>query len=242
MKSIKIKTDKYVRRFAVGDIHGCYKTFQYLIENEIKLTKDDIIFLLGDYVHKGPDSQKVIDYIHKLKIDGFHVYPIMGNHEDGLVKKNQKYKPSFFRFMAKMTSSQNYILNKDEMLYAKNKLFLKQLPIHIQIEDFHFVHAGFNFDAPKPKKDFDAMLVVRKPYPTIPHKIFKKRRVVHGHTPVDLKTTFNMIDKKKRFINLDTGCAYHKNTNAAQRKNQGYLSCLNLDNFTLSFVKNRDQI
>lgn len=241
MKSVKINTENYVRRFAVGDIHGCFKTFKYLLEEEIKFTKDDILFLVGDYIHKGPDSQKVINLILKLKADGFAIHPIMGNHEDGLIKKNKKYKHTFLRFVANITKSHSLFLSKDEMLYAKNKTFLKTLPIHIQIEDYHFVHAGFNFNADKPKKDFDAMLTIRKPYPTKPHNIFTKRRVVHGHTPIDLKTCFKMVDGKDRFINLDTGCAYHKGTTDLQRKNQGYLSCLNLDNLTLSFVKNRDQ-
>ncbi|WP_052444784.1 metallophosphoesterase [Flammeovirga sp. OC4] len=242
MKSIKLNTKQYVRRFAIGDIHGCYKTFKYLLKEKIKVTKDDIVFLLGDYIHKGPDSQKVIDYIQTLREEGFHIYPIMGNHEDGLIKKQRSYKHTFFRFVAKVTKGERLFLNEDEMLYFKNKSFLKTLPIHIQIEDYHFVHAGFNFDAEKPKKDYDSMLTIRKPYPTTSNKITKKRKVVHGHTPIDLSQLKKMINEKSRFVNLDTGCAFTKATTAEQRENQGYLSCLNLDTSKLITVKNRDQI
>ncbi|NME66626.1 metallophosphoesterase [Flammeovirga aprica] len=242
MKSIKLNTDQYVRRFAIGDIHGCFKTFENLLQEKIQITKNDIVFLLGDYIHKGPDSQKVIDYIQKLRDNGFHIYPIMGNHEDGLIKKQHSYKHTFFRFVAKVTKGEKVLLNEDEMLYFKNKSFLKTLPIHIQIEDYHFVHAGFNFEAEKPKKDYESMLTIRKPYPTTPQKMLKKRKVVHGHTPIDLAQTQKMIDEGSRFINLDTGCAYHKATTAEQRENQGYLTCLNLDTSELIYVKNRDQI
>ncbi len=35
------------RLFAIGDIHGCFDSFKDLIENEIKLQKNDTLVLLG---------------------------------------------------------------------------------------------------------------------------------------------------------------------------------------------------
>ena len=37
------------RRFAISDIHGCGKTFIYLVEDILNLKKDDQLFILGDF-------------------------------------------------------------------------------------------------------------------------------------------------------------------------------------------------
>jgi serine/threonine protein phosphatase 1 len=83
------------RRFAVGDIHGCYKTFRSLIENKIELTQYDQLFLLGDYIHKGPRSKDTLNYILKLIKRGYKVFPLRGNHEDELLNaaKKRKFRP-----------------------------------------------------------------------------------------------------------------------------------------------------
>jgi serine/threonine protein phosphatase 1 len=47
-------------RYAISDIHGCPKTLAALI-GEIGLEKKDELFLLGDYIDRGPDSQGVIN-------------------------------------------------------------------------------------------------------------------------------------------------------------------------------------
>lgn len=43
------------RLFVIGDIHGCFKSFQILIEQNIKLLYSDKVILLGDYIDRGPD-------------------------------------------------------------------------------------------------------------------------------------------------------------------------------------------
>ena len=39
------------RVIAISDIHGHIKTFRELLEDRVQLTKEDKLFLLGDYVH-----------------------------------------------------------------------------------------------------------------------------------------------------------------------------------------------
>lgn len=72
------------RTFAIADIHGCYSTFCALLD-QIMLTREDELYLLGDYIDRGPDSKKVVDLIIQLQADGFAVKPIMGNHEQMLL-------------------------------------------------------------------------------------------------------------------------------------------------------------
>lgn len=49
-------------RYAISDIHGCAKTFKNLLRR-ISFSKEDVLYLLGDYIDRGPDSKGVIDHI-----------------------------------------------------------------------------------------------------------------------------------------------------------------------------------
>lgn len=70
-------------RWAVPDIHGCVKTFIDLLDT-IKLVDGDQLYLLGDYVDRGPSSQLLLDLIMELTRKGV-CFPICGNHDDWLV-------------------------------------------------------------------------------------------------------------------------------------------------------------
>ena len=74
------------RRFAISDIHGCLKTFKQLLET-IGLEKSDELFLLGDYVDRGPDSMGVVRYIQHLIVEGYFVTCLKGNHERHLLEQ-----------------------------------------------------------------------------------------------------------------------------------------------------------
>jgi len=69
------------RLFVIGDIHGCFNTFQILLEQKIRLIKSDKIILLGDYIDRGIQSKEVINYIIDLQAKGFDIIPLLGNHE-----------------------------------------------------------------------------------------------------------------------------------------------------------------
>src|ERR1700721_350669 len=70
------------KRWVIPDIHGCHKTFKKLV-SRLELNKEeDQLFLLGDYIDRGPNSRKVIKFIMKLRTEGFIVRTLKGNHED----------------------------------------------------------------------------------------------------------------------------------------------------------------
>ena len=68
------------RRFAIADIHGCAQTFNQLLE-KLELEKQDQVYLLGDYIDRGPDSKGVLDAIMNLIAAGYSIRPLLGNHE-----------------------------------------------------------------------------------------------------------------------------------------------------------------
>jgi serine/threonine protein phosphatase 1 len=74
-----------MRRFAATDLHGCLRTFRYLVEEELRLRTADHLYLLGDYVNKGPDSAGVLDYLMQLQAAGYQVHCLRGNHEHELL-------------------------------------------------------------------------------------------------------------------------------------------------------------
>src|ERR1043166_1837589 len=69
------------RIFAIGDVHGCAKTLQKLLSEELHLEKDDDIYFLGDYIDRGPASKEVIDVILNLKNENFRIHTMRRNHE-----------------------------------------------------------------------------------------------------------------------------------------------------------------
>ena len=56
------------RQLVMGDLHGCYDALRTLCD-AVGLTPAETLITLGDYVNKGPDSRRVIDWL--LELDGW---------------------------------------------------------------------------------------------------------------------------------------------------------------------------
>lgn len=70
------KKNKYQRLIMLGDIHGHYKNLRKLLRKIKYNPKKDYLLVLGDFISKGPDSVKVIEYLSANNIDC-----VIGNHE-----------------------------------------------------------------------------------------------------------------------------------------------------------------
>lgn len=64
------------RLIVVGDIHGQYKEMRRLLRKVKYSPKHDELLVLGDFMAKGPDSFKVIDYLVDVNASC-----VLGNHE-----------------------------------------------------------------------------------------------------------------------------------------------------------------
>jgi serine/threonine protein phosphatase 1 len=76
------------RIYAVGDIHGRFDLLLellHLIKNDAGANQDNVLIFLGDYVDRGPDSRRVIEFLAKPALQDFKVIPLKGNHEDMLL-------------------------------------------------------------------------------------------------------------------------------------------------------------
>ena len=68
------------RLIAVCDVHGQLKMLEDLI-NQVKLTQDDQVVFLGDYIDRGPNSKGVIDYLIQFDQKLPQAIFLRGNHE-----------------------------------------------------------------------------------------------------------------------------------------------------------------
>ena len=66
--------------FVIGDLHGEKTKLNSLIKLIIKKEAKPSLIFIGDYIDKGEQSRKLLDYLIKLK-DEFATTFLMGNHE-----------------------------------------------------------------------------------------------------------------------------------------------------------------
>ena len=218
------------RRLVITDIHGCAKTFQRLLE-KVELTTDDQLFLLGDFINRGPCSIEVIDAVLKLEEDGYSVFPLMGNHEETILHIIRE-KPNELRMLLKSRNSLN-LLNKHQRIKKRAFRFMRKLPYYYELDDFYLVHAGFNLQIEQPMTDTHAMVWIRN---FSIEKKLNKKRVYFGHTPTKYSKIHAAVEANAKSICLDNGCSH-----TYLGKEYGRLLCYDLDSRQLFKQKNIDQ-
>jgi serine/threonine protein phosphatase 1 len=224
------------RRLVIPDIHGCSKTFKALIE-KIDLLYDDNLYLLGDYIDRGPDNCGVIDYILELQSNGYKVNPLRGNHEQEILESYEEYDTATFKFYVKRFRSEDLIDTKGKIKEPYFS-FMKNLPFYLQLPDYYLVHGGINFEKENPFKDLRNLLVLRKSLYNAEKAC--NRRIVFGHQPTHIEDIRKAIENRSTLLPLDNGCIYSKPHKVFDYKRLGNLVCFNLDSFELTLQKNID--
>ena len=216
------------RIFAIGDIHGCKRTFQKLLE-EINIRKSDTIFCIGDYIDRGPDSKGVIDLILDLRKRGFRVSTLRGNHEQMMMESDAK-RTDFMDWYINGgdTTLESFGVASFHDFALEYKDFFKRTRYYFESGPFIFVHAGLNFGPEDLFEDRDAMLWMRNI--TIDKKKLGDRIIIHGHTPRPLEEIVN--PERDDVYNLDAGCVYK------DRPGHGYLVALNVTDGEWIAIKN----
>jgi serine/threonine protein phosphatase 1 len=195
------------RLFAIGDIHGCYEPLRQLIEHKIGIKKSDKLILLGDYIDRGNQSREIIDYIIGLKKKDFDIIALIGNHESMLLDAldNDIFLPEWIQ----NGGSETMISFGISLLKQLNQLyidFFKGLQFYYLLNNFLFVHAGFNDRKSNPFDDKYHMIWSRREKYRNP--VLKDKIIIHGHTPVTELACRKDIQDNNQVINIDTGCVY----------------------------------
>lgn len=197
-------------RYAISDIHGCNATFKHAL-NEINFSKDDELYLLGDYVDRGPDSMGVLETIWELEDSGHQVTCLRGNHEQ-MVLDFYAGNRNLYEWMPPPARE------------VRTLAWMRDLRHYLLLPDYLLVHAGLNFFYLNPLDDTHAMLWERYWYNNIDRHWLGSRTIVHGHTPA------KMLEIKKgirdmsnnQYACIDSGCSQAV-------EGMGYLTVLNLD-------------
>jgi serine/threonine protein phosphatase 1 len=221
-------------RYAISDIHGCCQTFRFMVEEVLRLQYTDALFLLGDYIDRGPDSKGVIDYIVDLRAKGYQVSTLMGNHEFMMVAtwQDATYLPLWLRNGGDKTLA-SFGVKDVGQVPDPYWVFLEQLEYYLALPDRLLVHAGFDFAAGDPLSNYQAMLWIRQF--KVDQTFLGNRKIVHGHTPTPFPVIReNVADPATQVINIDGGCVYK------HIPEFGYLTALNLDTLELHGIPNRD--
>ena len=217
-----------MRRIAISDIHGCLDSFKALLQ-QIELTKEDTLFLLGDYIDRGPDSKGVIDHIWHLQETGHTVHCLLGNHEQMLL---DEYHPRESFYRAYPEALRSFGVHDVADIPEEYIEWMDELDAYLEIDGYILVHAGLSFKDNNPLADTKSMIWIRDWQKTIDKNWLGDRIIVHGHTPSYRKKIVKSLSKldKVPVINIDGGCCFN-------RKGLGYLCALDLDEQTVTFQK-----
>ena len=219
------------RLFAISDIHGCFEPFYELVENVIKLTRSDQLFLLGDYIDRGDQSKEVIDFIINLKKDGFNVTTLIGNHEVMLLDSyhNRELEPIWLMNSGAATLMSFGIedIRNIDNHYLE---FFSSLGYYKIVGNIIFVHAGFDDYAINPFEDKKSMIWESLPFYRNP--MLSGKTIIHGHRPNMISNLRKQIEEKASVISIDTGCVYDKEIG------YGILTALEVNTMTVFSVIN----
>lgn len=135
-----------MRRFAIADIHGGLQTFLALIR-KINPRHDDRVYLLGDYVDRGPDSKGVLDTIIGMQEAGCDIRPLMGNHDDMLLSSVTGDHDAFSRYWMEGWGThtlKSFGICSPGHLPERYLNFLQSLPLSCRDGAYLLAHAGLD--------------------------------------------------------------------------------------------------
>lgn len=209
--------------YAVGDVHGCYDVLKALLAD---ITRDlaerargrrPIVIFLGDYIDRGPDSEKVVEAMAWLKRrDDLETHLLKGNHEQALLDflERPEEGAGWLSFGGQETLAAYGVAppapyaDPAEMIQARDALLARMPAAHLRllerlelmaaVGDYCFVHAGVRPGTPLAAQTEHDLLWIRQPFLQAegPHE----KVVVHGHTWIDERP--QMLGHR---LGLDTG-------------------------------------
>jgi serine/threonine protein phosphatase 1 len=231
-----------LRRFAISDLHGCSRTFRALIDR-IALTQADELYLLGDYIDRGPDSRGVIDTIWQLQRDGYTVRCLRGNHEELLLDAPKTLRHQLlFEVNGGVATMASFGVAEPDALPAAYVDWMRELPSYFEVGEYLLVHAGFNFGLADPFASPQDMAWIRGWYDAINRDWLGDRYIVHGHTPVDELVIRRQLEDfdRDRVLDIDNGCVFAPAIRESAPGGKGQLCAFDLTNRRLYFEANRE--
>jgi serine/threonine protein phosphatase 1 len=194
------------RTFVIGDIHGCYKTLMALLAKISPDPARDALIFLGDYIDRGPDSQKVIAELLQLQQKYTNFVALKGNHERMFLDFLAGRDREFYLMMGGRSTLKSYGLAKKWSPENKNSIpqdhliFINELFSYWEDEEYIYTHAGLQPGIHVSQQTPEWLLWARNKFIDSDYDFGK--RVIFGHTPF----TTPRIESNK--IGIDTGAVF----------------------------------
>lgn len=231
----KIDLPKGRRILAVSDIHGHRNHLKNLLE-KVGFTNEDILFIVGDIIEKGPESLETLRYVRALCRQYDSVYPLMGNVDAWRILMLDAQDPAsdeqmldYLRsmkrfyggcFFAELCAEAGLPAETPEQIrIAKARIpgifrteidFLRNLPTIIDTQNYLFVHAGLPAADLSRLETYDAFEFLKRDA-FLEQGLSFGKYVIVGHWPVMLygkayPQADPIIDRQRKIISIDGGC------------------------------------
>ena len=219
------------RTLVIGDIHGGLRALIQVIERA-KVTINDTLIFLGDYVDGWSESPQVLDYLIQLKKTNYCVF-LRGNHDELLLHWLQNNHDNATWYDHGGESTVLAYAKVSQGVKNQHIEFLSSLEnYYLDSENRLFVHAGFTNMNGVTHEHFPRMFywertlwetalaldkAMKKDDPFYPKRFTLYKEIYIGHTPVSrIKKTIPV--QMANIWNIDTGAAF-----------KGPLSILDID-------------
>jgi serine/threonine protein phosphatase 1 len=221
------------RQIAISDIHGCLKTFEALLD-KVAFTQSDQLFLLGDFVDRGPDTKGVIDLVWKMQKEGYDVHCLRGNHEQMILDNLEAGVMS--KYYCDQALLKSFDADDLTQIPAKYLKWMDELPYYLETEGCFLVHAGIDFTIDNPLDNTYDMMWLRYWYEYLDREWLGNRVIVHGHTPLGTESIEKRLKGLAAFpiMNVDNGCVFTS-------RDLGQLCAFDMTNRELFFQGNMDR-
>lgn len=210
----------YKRVLAVGDIHGEWEKFISLYEKIQFNPEEDFLIFLGDYIDRGPDSLRVLEWLYRhQRVE--NMVMLRGNHEQMMLDYYCGSKDGGIWLWNGGDKTLEILKEQPHELLEEYLQFIKQMPIYHQMEingkAYIFCHAGLRPDVPLTEQTERDMLWIREEF----FEVYEGEPIiVVGHTPVCFlgNDTAPIHVKGRNIIMADTGSFLP----------DGYVSCIDV--------------
>ena len=210
-----------MRTLVIGDIHGGLRALHQIMERA-KITQDDTLIFLGDYVDGWSQSPQVIDYLIELKTT-HNCICVLGNHDKLLLEWLDKStdNPLWYKHGGESTVLAYAKVSSETI--KKHIEFLQSLEnYYLDEQNRLFIHAGFTnmsgvtFEYfPKlfywDRTLWETALALDKTMKTddllYPKRLTLYHEIYIGHTPVS-RIGKTIPVNKANVWNIDTSAAF----------------------------------
>jgi serine/threonine protein phosphatase 1 len=212
-------TDRGDRIYAIGDVHGRYDLLRALL-HKIGLHAESrtgnwttYVILLGDLVDRGPESLRVLRYVHDVQRRTPNMMVLAGNHEELMIRAidgepgllnawmriggESTLRSCGIEAPGDLVDARAFGARVAEVVGQDVVQWLRGLPLTADSGDYFFCHAGIRPGVPLKKQSRNDLLWIREEF--LRHDKSHGCVVVHGHSISDA------VEIRDNRIGLDTG-------------------------------------